>query len=194
MSTTETQKPAYELTEDGEVIFTKKGKSTVLATYDEETGHLEFADKRADSFYRAQIIRAITEDTEGIQSPNKIKSMGIKGQKQDEPKDDAPDRPKASGLLGDKTPEVVEWYFRYRPQEAYVRYGVILDKSGEPVTAHCKRVEKRLGENPNTGLIEQQDVVTENEHGILATRQTHKTFLKTEVVGAQAGEAEEDEG
>ncbi len=193
MSSEATVKPAYELNEEGEVINTKKGKSVVIGTFDSETGHLEMNSKQLDNYHRAQVIRCITEDTEGIESGNKVKSFGIKGQERDEPSEREPEKPKASGLLGDKTKEVVDWFFKWRPKEAYIRYGVQLDKSGEPLRAHCLRKEKRLAENPTTGLVEQQEFVTEREDGMIATRQTHLTFLKTEVVGAGTGAAEGDD-
>ncbi len=188
MSSVETVKPAYELTEEGEVIQNKKGKAIVLGTFDRETGHLEFSSIHIDRYHREPMLRCISEDTEGIASGNKVKSFGIKGRPVDEPKEKEPEKPKASGLLGDKTPGVVDWYFKYRPQEAYVRYGVSLDKQDEPIVVHGRRVERRLGENVNTGLVESQEHVTENERGFLATRQTHRTFLKNEVVGAERDE------
>lgn len=186
-------KPEFELTESGDVVMNKKGKATILATFDETTGHLEFVSEKVDRDYRPQIIRAIAEDTEGVETQNKIKSFGIKGREADEPSPKEPPMPRANGLLGDKTPAVVDWYFKWRPQEAYVRYGVLLDKKGEPLTAHCRRVEKRLEENPQTGLVEQVDHVFEEENAMLATRATHRTFLKAEIVGANAGDSEAEE-
>ncbi len=189
------KKPDYELTDEGEVVMNKKGKATVLAAFDAVTGHLEFVDERTDRYYRPQIIRAITEDTEGVATENKIKTFGIKGRVQDERKEQEPPKPsprtpeehKLAGLLGDKWAPRVDWFFKWRPQEAYVRYGVLL-KDGVPVAAHCRRKEKRLGENQETGLVEQTEVVTESEEGMIATRQTHRTFLKNEIVGGVVDE------
>jgi hypothetical protein len=38
--------------------------------------------------------------------------------------DSAAPRPKVDPRLGDKTPEVVEWYQQFRPKEFKIRYGV----------------------------------------------------------------------
>jgi len=189
---TETAKPAFELLEDGTVVQNRKGKATTLAKFDEDTGHLEFASDDADIKFREQIIRAINEDTEGNRSKATIKSFSIAGREQDEPSRNEPPKPKGSKALGDKTPEVVEWYHTYRLQEFYVRYGVLLDKSGQPIRKHCLRREKELGENPLTGQIEQVERIVEDKRGYLATRATHLTFLKTEVVGAHNDNETED--
>lgn len=192
MSATDLKKPDFELTEEGEVVMNKKGKATVLATYDSESGHLEFVSEKADRDFRPQVQRAIMEDVDGVATQNKIKSYGIKGHERDEPSLKEPPKPKASKLLGDKTPAVVEWYLRWRPQEAIARYGIELDANGEPRRAHCMRKEKRIEESANTGQVGQVEHIVEREDGIIATRQTHLTFLRSEIVGAEAeGEAEE---
>jgi hypothetical protein len=191
MSAETTAKPAFELLDNGDVVQNKKGKATVLANYDSEVGHLEFASEQADSSFRAQITRAILEDSDGVTTGNRIASYGIKGREADEIRKNEPAKPKASKMLGDKTPEVVEWYFKWRPQEAYARYGVKL-KNGEPITAHCKRKEQGLAENPATGLIEMIDKHIEEKKGIIATRATHMTFLKEEIVGASSSDVEGD--
>ncbi len=186
----ETIKPAFEMTDTGEIYNNKKGKSTLLATFDSETGRLEFVDLKSDRYYREQIIRCITEDTEGVASGNKVSSYAIKGESEDDIKKNEPAKPKGTKQLGDKTPEVVEWYFKWRPKEAYIRYGVQLDENGKPVRKHCKRRERRMGEDPVTGKVELVDHIVENENGIIATRGTHMTFLKEEVVGADINSEE----
>jgi hypothetical protein len=154
-------------------------------------GHLEFASEQADANFRSQITRAILEDSEGVTTGNRIASYGIKGREADEIRKNEPEMPKMSRRLGDKTPEVVEWYFKWRPQQAYARYGVKL-KNGQPVTAHCKRKEQGFAENPLTGLVEMVDKHIEEKNGIIATRATHMTFLKEEIVGATSSDVDSD--
>jgi hypothetical protein len=191
MSAETTAKPAFELLDNGDVVQNKKGKATILANYEADAGYLEFVSEQADASFRAQITRAILEDSEGVTTGNRIASYGIKGREADEIRKNEPPKPKASRMLGDKTPEVVEWYFKWRPQEAYVRYGVKL-KNGEPVTGHCKRKEQGLGENSTTGLIEMIDKHIEEKNGIIANRATHMTFLKQEIVGATSSDVDTD--
>ena len=184
----------YEMKDDGTVVHNVKGKAIKLAEYDHDTGHLEFESRAIDEKYRVQIQRAVTEDVEGIESGHKIESYSIKGFGRDDIKPNEPAKPKATKLLGDKTPAVVDWYFRWRPLEAYVRYGVRLDKDKNPVTAHCRRAETRIEVKEATGQVGQYEVVTEAKEGMIATRGTHRTFLKNEVVGSeQDDEADSEE-
>lgn len=186
-----TAKPAFELLDNGDVVQNRKGKATILAHYDDVEGRVEFESADADEKYRAQIIRAITEDTEGNLNQNVIVTYAIKGREVDEIKKNEPPMPKATKRFGDKTPAVVEWYFKWRPQEAYARFGVLLDKDGQPVTAHCRRIERTIEENPNTGLVEQVEHVIESQNGIIARRATHMTFLAEEKVGNRRSTEEE---
>ena len=177
-------KPSYELLEDGSVIQNIKGKPVKRAFYDEETGHLEYQDEEARLKHAAKICRVIEFDDEGTAaSGNKIVSMSIKGRLEDVISPKEPPCPKPTMQLGDKTKVVVDWYFKWRPQEAYVRYGVSLDKSGEPVRVHGRRIDKVM-KRDNNDLVVLDDHVYEKEDGILATRSTHLTFTRDEVVGA----------
>jgi hypothetical protein len=190
MSAETTAKPAFELLDNGDVVQNKKGKATVLANYDSEVGHLEFTSESADANFRPHVSRAILEDSDGVTTGNRIASYGIKGREADEIRKNEPPKPKQN-WLGDKTPAIVEWYFKWRPQEAYARYGVKL-KNGVPVTAHCKRKEQGLGENETTGLVEMIDKPIEQKEGIIATRGTHMTFTKEEIVGASSSDVDID--
>lgn len=190
-NTDSTQKPQFELLENGNVVMNRKGKPTLLALYDEQDGHLQFESTSIDEKYRTQIQRCILEDTEGVLTGNKITSYGIKGRDRDEIKKGEPPRPKQNKNLGDKTQAVVDWYFKWRRNEFYARYGVQLDGNGEPVTAHCRRAEKRIEVDENTGMVGQVEYVVEKEDGIIATRATHLTFTRLERVG-QDDDTEED--
>lgn len=191
MSTTKANERAeFEyIPKDGRVIRNYRGKEVLLATFDETDGHLEFESEKADIDYRVQVQRTITEDTAGLATNLKIISYGIKGRARDEKQAKEPGRPKADPMLGDKTPAVVEWFFKWRPQEAYVRYGVEFDSEGNPVIAHCVRFENRVtGNSGREGQVEEREYKTENKEGIIARRQTNRTFLRSEMVEKVANE------
>lgn len=190
MQNPSTAKPDFELLDNGDVVNNYKGTATVLANYEIREGHLEFASSYLDKKYRAQVVRAITENTEGHLNQNKIASYGIKGRPRDEVKPNLPPRPKMDKNMGDKTPAVVEWYFKYKPQEAYARYGVVLGEDGVPVRGDFRRVETSIEVKEATGQVGQYERVTEKKDAILAERATHMTFTARERVGAE-GEAEE---
>lgn len=188
-----TPRPEFELLEDGRIVHNKRGQQTNLAKFDFDDGHLEFGSPIIQDKFSVQITRAITEDTEGMLTNNKIVSLGIAGRPRDEVKDNEPPRPKMKRTLGDKTPEVVNWYFKHRRQEFYARYGVYLDKRGEPLRAHCLRIDKTLGEVDPKGNIGQIEEVVEDENGMLALRATHRTFTRKEIKGGDPEEADDAE-
>lgn len=199
---TEDKKPQFELRENGEVHYNKKGRSQLLAKYDEDTGILTIESFAVDQKYRTQICRAVMEDwVTGELTGHAVKAYAIAGRPSDTLKKGEPLPPKKNKMFGDKTPEFVKWIFRWRPQAAYARYGVFLDSNGEPQTAHCIRVEQGMLK-PDTGkALEIGDranealgrTVIEKEDGILATRATVMTFTKKEVVGYEDNESEDDE-
>ena len=193
MSADTVKKAEFELLDDGRVVQNVKGREVLLAMYEKETGTLTFESVAIDRKYRVAIQRAVTEDTEGILSGNEIVCYAIKGRPEEKISQDEPLKPKADKMLGDKTPKVVEWFFKWRPQEAYARYGVQLDASGKPRKEHCRRVEINLRENTNSSLVEQYEKVVEREEGIIAARQTHMTFTVDEIVGAEKETTESDE-
>lgn len=184
MSESQTQqKPNFELLDDGSVIQNHKGRQIVLAKFDTNDGFCEFENLMFDKKFREQVTRAITENTSGDKSNNVITEYGIKNRPRDKKKENEPECPKPTRLLGDKTPGIVSWYFRWRPQAAYVRYGVELDKAGEPIVVHGRRDELRYEEDPKTGGVKEMLASTEKTDGFLARRATHLTFLQSEVVG-----------
>ena len=206
-----TQPTPFEITEDGTIVRNYKGKKTVLGHYDEETKHLEFATNEASIKYRSQILTAIGTDNEGTQTSGRtVRTMGIKGEKRDEPKGNVPPRPKMDPNLGDATPAFVEWLFKYYPKDAYVRYGVKLDKDGEPVRKSVRRklveiVDNRDSDDDNLeeikvgskswikGPITQGARVIAEDNAIIASRATHMTFLPNEATDyVQGVEGDED--
>lgn len=197
MADDDVKKPQFELTDEGNVVRNHKGKAILLATFMDESGDEEGVDEynvitfesdAIDAKYRAQIIRCIVETTEGELTGNVIHSYRIKGRPVDERKKNEPPMPKFNKMLGDKDPARVKWYFKWRPQEAYVRYGVLLDKSEEPQTHLCARAEQGLVQPDNgkplkvfgNGQDALSTVVIVAEEGILARRATCMTFLLSE--------------
>jgi hypothetical protein len=201
---------------NGDLVQDVDGAKAIVAHYDQKTGHLEFTSIEASRKLIRQITAAIGTVNKGTQSSGLvIKTMGVKGQPRDNPKGNVPPKPRRNAQFGDQTPELVEWYFKYYPQEAYIRYGVFLDASGEPVRKRVKRkitelVDDRSGEH---GLENQNDgkgaqvgpkkwengpigqVVTQDvlDNQIIARRATHMTFAPQEVVGGFDTGDEEDE-
>lgn len=184
----ELQKPSFELLDDGNVIQNHKGRQVVLANFDVNDGFCEFENIMFDKKFREQVTRAITENVSGEKTNNVITGYGIKGRPRDKVKENEPPMPKPTRLLGDKTPEIVDWRFKWRPQEAYVRYGVELDKDGNPIVVHGRRDELRYEEDPKTGGVKEILVTTEKTDGYLARRATHRTFTAqpNEIVGKVA--------
>ena len=190
----DTKKPTYELLEDGKVMLNhKNGKATHIASYNPETAELEFETDMYEKLHRTKVVSAIGEDPEThLQNANKVKHFTIKGRPKDVIKPNEPKKPLGTKAMGDKTPAVVDWFFKWRPQAAYVRYGVSLDRSGNPIIVHGYREDQGFVTDPRTGLISLEKIVTEKVDGFLATRGTHLTFTKAEVVGHKELDTEEE--
>ena len=206
------------LAKNGDLIEVNKeaGTKTIVAHYDRKTGDLEYASAAIAKSLQRGIAFAVGTINKGTTpSGLAIKTIGVKGQ----PRDDlskAPPRPKTSPLLGDQTEELVKWYFAWAPQEAYVRYGVFLDASGQPVRRKVLRKWKEFIDDRADGLYGLED---ENEgkgmqigkgkweHGpvaertswevldnqIIAKRATCMTYHPNEVVGGFDASDDSDE-
>lgn len=102
-----------------------------------------------------------------------------------------PPRPKKDPMQGDKTPAVVEWYFKYRFNEFCARYGVFLDQNKEPVKYNGRvsfmepiwRDRPGDGEKEFIGEVrrpmdgEKPIVVTD---ALVSQSKTHLTYLPSE--------------
>lgn len=210
-------KPKYLLEDSGEVVLNQRdGKRIVLAHYDEEKKHLTYESKDYSVKYRGPIMATIGTDADGkTPSSRTVRSMSIKGEALDNITG-IPPRPKMDKNLGDATPAIVEWYFEYKPKEAYVRYSVKLDKNGQPVRGNCQRkVEAYLDANDKgdralvnrsgfqgasvagteeAGSVSRETYMEAYKNVIIASRATHMTFLKEEQVGYDGGDDDEFEG
>ncbi len=214
----ETATDAVSFRKDGSLFQTIDGTPTKVAHFDRKTGHLEFETAE----YSTKLIRKVTAAIGTVDKGTKssglvILTMGVKGQERDKPAGKVPPKPKRDPKYGDQTPKLVEWYFRYYPKEAYIRYGVFLDENGEPIRRTVKRklteiVDDRAGdigiESRNEGKGAQvgpkkwengpigvQVSQEELDDQIIARRATHMTYAPTEVVGGfEFGEEEEGGG
>jgi hypothetical protein len=147
----------YNLAEDGTITRTDKDSTITVATLKEDNT-LVIAPEWLK--FRAPIVRFLNEDVG--RTPSAVYTEG------DEPSPkakarDIPPMPKKSMRLGDKTPEVVEWYKRYKPEEYRALYGII----GEGTVTKARKVL-----NPKTGIPETEIYEAE---AIIATRKTHLT-------------------
>lgn len=201
---------------NGDLTQDIDGSKVVVAHYDRKTRHLEFATLEFSQKLIRQVAAAIGTVNKGTQSSGlTIETMGVRGQERDKPTGKVPPRPRR-GVLGDQTPAVVEWYFKWYPQEAYIRYGVFLDENGEPVRKRVKRLTKEIVDDregaigladrnegrgtqtgPKTfegGPIQQIAELEFKDDQIIARRSTHMTYSPNEVVGGFDTGEENDSG
>jgi hypothetical protein len=93
------------------------------------------------------------------------------------PQRQIPPMPKKDLRLGDKTPEVVEWYRRYKPEEFRARYGVV----GNGTVTKWRKQPNDKGEMVS---------VSYEVDATIAARKTHLTE-RVEANEAQVNEYEE---
>jgi len=201
---------------NGDLTQDIDGSKTVIGHYDRKKRHVEFETLEYSRKLMRQVSAAIGTVAQGTQSSGLvIETIGVKGFERDQPTGKVPPRPKR-GPLGDQTPAVVAWYFKYYPHEAYIRYGVFLDENGDPVRKKVKRrtteiVDDREGdkgyynddptnqgqrvankswEKGPIGQLTTEEVIDDQ---IIARRPTHMTFTPNEVVGGfDTGEEDGD--
>lgn len=113
-------------------IRRKKGKGDeivedrVVAKYDPESGIVVFPDLNHLRNFKTGVITFLAEN-EMIARSFQRGDMEL-----DKPASKAiPPRPKKSKHEGDKTPAVVAWYYKYKPNEFATRYGVLGTYSGK---------------------------------------------------------------
>lgn len=104
----------YAIGENGDIQRTDKDSTTRVANLLETT--LRLVPEHAK--FRPAVVRWL--NAEGYT----IKSVLLEGDTPAGPDLDIPPMPKKSMRDGDKTPEVVEWYRKYKPEEYRARYGI----------------------------------------------------------------------
>lgn len=146
----------YNLTEAGEVTRTEKGDTIVIARYDRSTKIVRIVPEYAR--FRPAAIRFLN-DTEVP-----VESILIGDDPVDKPKAGVviPPKPKRDIQFGDKTPALVEWYAKYKPNEYRARYGI----RGEGTVTKFRQEVNEKGEKVK---------VPYQVDAILADRKTHLT-------------------
>lgn len=202
----ETATDAVDFRKDGGLFQIIDGQAVKVAHFDRKSGHLEFETAEYSTKLIRKVTAAIGTIDKGLKpSGLQIVSMGVKGQERDKPPGNVPAKPKRDKNYGDQTPELVEWYFKYYPREAYIRYGVYLDEQGNPIRRSVRRktteiIDDRSGDqgiekqNENKGAqvgpkkwengpIQQGVTLVTISDQIIARRATHMTYAPIEVVG-----------
>lgn len=188
--TTKGDGPVYELGgKEGDpsrsITRTDQQGSAEVAVYHGDSKTLEFVSTAAAN-YRLPVIRCVGEA--GL----KYSKFAIKGGGADKVDPSSPKRPKIDPRMGDKTPEIVEWYRDYRPNEFKIRYGVM-------GYAAQRLPKKDAAGNKMYDPKTSQQQFEVRKHVLVAARKTHLTELVngTEVwedgKGPQIA-GEEDEG
>lgn len=201
---TEEQQLAIEakrvrLRANGDLYFRADGHDTVVAHFDQATGHLEFLTKEYSvKMYQPCIDRLGSTDDGKSASDIEVKTIGIKGVARAKPKN-VPEFPEF-GPEGDAAKEVVQWFLDYNMPEAIIRYRILTDENGNPVRRNVKRliintideratVEdkdlewRKIGGGQERGAIMREGEWIYADNAIIARRQTPLTFLPEEVIG-----------
>lgn len=90
-----------------------------------------------------------------------------------------PPRPK-KGADGDKTVEVVDWYYQYKPNQFKARYKVIGTYTGK-----VRLIESIYIARPGDGILEyrgERKIEKQVNNVILAERKTHLTYTPSECI------------
>ena len=146
----------YALNEKGEITRTDKDSTIVVARYDRTTKIVRLVEQWAK--FRPAVIRWMNAE----ELP--IESILLEGDEPDKPKAGVtiPPRPKMTIEAGDKTPAVVEWYRKYKPNEYRARYGI----KGEGTITKFRTETNEKGEKVK---------VPYEVEAVLAHRKTHLT-------------------
>lgn len=125
-------RPTYSYELAGEEIFRiekdSKGESEVrrqlIATYKDG----ELWCKRNCAQYKVALLAFLSGRQEEVRVIQREELPPDKVTK------DTPKRPKRDKMLGEMTPDIYNWYRKYKPNEFVTRYDVILTESGEMMT------------------------------------------------------------
>lgn len=171
-------------------VHRKKGKGDeiledrVVAHYDAEKRVLTFKTLSALRSFKTGVVTFLAENELLVRSFQRGDM-----EPDPEPTKAIPPRPKKTKLEGDKTPEVVDWYFKYKPNEFATRYGVLGRYTGTVLV-----LKPKWEPRPIDGLMEyrgEQKWELEVRNVIVATRKTHLTYTPEECSDWDEEEAED---
>lgn len=150
----------YKLAENGDITRTDATDTIKVATLKSlKDGRLLILVPEWAKF-RAPIVRFLNEQS---MAPKAIVLEGDEDDAEKRLSGKIPPMPKKNPRLGDKTPEVVEWFRRYKPEEYKARYGI---KGDGTVTKTRKVLDPKTGQT----VTETYEV-----EALIAERKTHLT-------------------
>jgi hypothetical protein len=149
----------------------------VAAKYDAEKQIVTFKNAKAVKDFKESVITFLAENE------LLVKSFQRADVEPDKPLHDksVPQRPRKTNHEGDKTPAVIDWYYKFRPNEFKTRYGYLGTYSGV-VRFQLPQWEPR----PVDGIPEYRGTrwETKDVTNVMVTlRKTHLSFTPDECVG-----------
>lgn len=189
----------WSMDKDGNIQITERFGEEIIgvqivARYDPVKQIVYFKSQTLLMKYKVGVITHLAADEK------LIRSFQREDMKPDAPlTKNIPPRPRKDPMQGDKTPAVVEWYFRHRFNEFCARYGAFLGadkkplKYSGPVSYMAPVWRDRPGGDgvqEFVGQVRKNEDVTEV---IVTQAKTHLTFTPEECVNwdAEAMESEE---
>lgn len=197
------------LRKNGELIQRIDGEEVVVATYNRDTGFLEFATKKYSVDLYNQVTAKIGTVNNGKDPSNlTIRGIGVKGEARPNMAK-APKKPKL-GPLGDTAEDIVQWYLDHDLPQAIIRYGIYTDSSGKPIRKKVRRilspivdhratldddelqwVKDSKGSQTKTPVGIEHELIEIN-NALVARRATALTFTPQEVVGGFTPDEDDD--
>lgn len=204
---TELASQRVKLKKNGDLVQENEGVERVVAHYDKESGHLEFATREDSVKLYQQVTAKIGSVNKGTQpSGNIIRSIGLIGEAKPSPS--KVKRPKL-GADGDAAYEQVKWYVDNDLPQAIIRYGIYTDAEGKPIRRHARMVMEETTDTRATvedddlpwvkkekksrekGPVAREVRIIEDKKAIIARRATNMgpegeaplTFTPAQVVG-----------
>lgn len=149
----------------------------VAANYDPDKKIVTFATARAVKDYKEAVITFLGENEMTVMSFQRADLDP------DKPLNDksVPPRPKKKNAEGDKTLAVIDWYFKFRPNEFKTRYGYLGTYSGFVRFKQPTWEPRPMDNKPEyRGEVWVEDEVT---NVMVTLRKTPMSFLPEECVG-----------
>lgn len=171
-------------------IHRKKGKGDEILE-DRVVAHYD-AEKRIVTFKNLSNLRSFKTGVVTFLADNEMLIRGFQRgdmEPDPEPTKAIPDRPKKNKFEGDKTKEVVDWYFKYKPNEFATRYGVIGKYTGTVLILKPIWEPRPVDRVPEYRGEQKWEIEVTNV--LVATRKTHLTYTPDECVNWDEEDAED---